>query len=279
MGLIADASGNLYGTTLGSTHGKNASILYSLTPDGSTLTRLATFSPNDVLSGGLVVDASGNIFGTTSRGGTKNVGTVYEFPAGATGSQVTRLASFTGSNGTVPTTGLLITPDGNLVGTTGGGGSQSEGSLFRFNVTANTITTLASFKGSNGNRPVGNIVMDSSGNFFGVTAMGGSKDLGVVFEYVAGNTTSTITRAFSFTGGINGRTPAGAVVIDPNDNLFGTTYLGGKDDRGTVFELAPGGAAQPGSVSSSPPVSTLGQGLLDDRQCRQHHRFWRSVGG
>ena len=260
MGLVTDSAGDFYGTTLGSEHGKNASILFKLSSDGSTLTRLATFDPKSLASGGLVVDSSGNIFGTTTKGGTKKVGTVFEFPAGATGSTVTTLASFTGSNGTLPTTALLIDDDGNLIGTTGGGGTHSEGTLFRFNVTANTITTLASFRGSNGDRPVGNIVADSSGNYFGVTTLGGSKDRGVIFEYVAGNTTSTITSLYSFRGGITGRNPAGALVIDANDNLFGTTYLGGHDDDGTVFELAPGGAAEP--TPSVAAFATQAQGFL-----------------
>jgi uncharacterized repeat protein (TIGR03803 family) len=258
MGLVADASGTLYGTTLGSVHGRNASILFSLSSDGTTLTRLATFSPKDALNGGLVVDSSGNIFGTTARGGTKHAGSVFEFPAGATGSTVTTLASFTVTNGYLPTNALIIDDNGNLVGTTGGGGSRSRGTLFQFNVTANTITTLANFHGSDGSRPVGSIVQDSSGNFFGVTALGGIGNRGVVFEYPAGSTTSSVTRAFAFTGSRKGRVPSGGLVIDANDNLFGTTYLGGIGNRGTLFELAPGGAAEPEPASSTASLTTSG---------------------
>src|ERR1700676_836375 len=50
---------------------------------------------------------------------------------------------------------------------------------------------------------------------------------------------------YSFSGGLDGSTPAAPLIFDPAGNLYGTTYLGGSPncnayrytDCGTVFEL------------------------------------------
>jgi uncharacterized repeat protein (TIGR03803 family) len=261
-GLTADSSGNLYGTTLGSTKGANASTVFMIAASSGTFIKVANIKPAEQALGGVVVDLSGNIFGTTSRGGTKNLGTVFSFPAGSTSSFVTTLASFTGSNGTVPTSNLLLDSGGNVVGISGGGGTHSAGTIFRFNVTASTITTLAHFRGSNGSRPLGNLIVDASGNYYGVTALGGSKGRGVVFEFPAGTTSSTVTALFSFTGKSTGQNPTGALVLDNDGRLYGGTYSGGTSNRGVIFEISEGGSSAPALAPAVPTGSTTRVGLL-----------------
>lgn len=253
-GLTADSSGNLYGTTLGSTKNSNtnASTVFMIAASSGTFVKIANIKPAEQALGGVVVDSSGNLFGTTSRGGTKNLGTVFSFPAGSTSSFVTTLASFTGSNGTVPTGNLLLDSNENIVGTTGGGGTHSAGTIFRFNVTASTITTLANLRGSNGSRPVGNLIVDASGNYYGVTTLGGSKGRGAVFEFPAGTTTSTVTLLFSFTGKSTGQNPTGALVLDADGHLYGGTYSGGTSNRGVIFEISEGGSAAPVTLIANP---------------------------
>ena len=69
--------------------------------------------------GGLLVDSHGNLYGTTSGGGLGGFGTVFEYNAQS--GQLNVLASFDGTNGKEPTSGLIMDSRGNLYGTTGRG--------------------------------------------------------------------------------------------------------------------------------------------------------------
>ncbi len=80
---------------------------------------------------------------------------------------------------------------------------------------------------------------DSSGNLFGTTDRGGANDDGTVFEMANGSTTITTLSSFN---SVDGTDPEGGLVMDESGNLYGTTYSGGADGDGTVFEVAQGTA-------------------------------------
>jgi len=90
--------------------------------------------------------------------------------------------------------------------------------------------------------PDAGLVMDSSGNLFGTTQMGGGCNLagcGTVFELspVSGGGWSFST-LYNFKGGSDGSSPAASLILDTSGNLYGTTQGGGDFDFGTVFELS-----------------------------------------
>ncbi len=106
---------------------------------------------------------------------------------------------------------------------------------------AATLTTLASFAGTDGVEPVAGLVLDAAGDLFGTTQAGGANAAGTVFEIVrtasgyAG--TPTVLHSFgSFAG--DGLQPVAGLVLDAAGDLFGTTQYGGANDAGTVFEIA-----------------------------------------
>jgi uncharacterized repeat protein (TIGR03803 family) len=122
--VILDSKGNLYGTTADG-GSSNAGIVFKLSPSG-TETVLYTFAggpdgANPTVS--LVRDKAGNLFGTTYNGGNGNGsgdGTVFEISPSGTH---TVLYTFTGgADGAVPDAGLILDKQGNLYGTTIGGG-------------------------------------------------------------------------------------------------------------------------------------------------------------
>jgi len=99
------------------------------------------------------------------------------------------------------------------------------------------LITLASFNNINGAGPLASLIMDSSGNLYGTTEVGGASGVGTVFEVVAGS--GSITTLASFNS-FNGAYPESGLVEDSSGNLFGTTYRGGAFGYGTVFEVVAG---------------------------------------
>jgi uncharacterized repeat protein (TIGR03803 family) len=93
-GLVQDARGNLYGTTLfGGT--ANLGTVFKLDATGTETVLHSFTGPPDGLDplGVLILDAAGNLYGTTQSGGTAMQGTVFKLDAART---ETVLHSFTG---------------------------------------------------------------------------------------------------------------------------------------------------------------------------------------
>jgi uncharacterized repeat protein (TIGR03803 family) len=238
-GLIRDKQGNLYGTTSGYNGGYGNGAVFKVTPDG-TLTILYEFSGGEdglCPYGGLVSDFQGNLYGTTYRGGASGYGTVFEV---APDGKETVLHSFSGGpDGSYPAAGLLRDGNGNLYGTTTGGGTGGYGTVFRVAKTG-TEKVLHSFTGADGFYPIASLVEDATGNLFGTTESGGSHGKGTVFRVTKTGTTKVL---YSFTGGLDGGSPTAALVLDKQGNLYGTTSGGGNsnclDGCGVVFKLIP----------------------------------------
>jgi uncharacterized repeat protein (TIGR03803 family) len=277
-GLIADAAGNLFGTTLdGGASGVGTVFEIARTTTGyaSTPTRLVSFSGTNgsYPASELIIDASGDLFGTTAQGGAYGWGTVFEIVKTATGyaSYVTILISFSGIDGGGSEAGLISDDAGNLIGTTSEGGASFQsatmpgfGTVFEVAKTAtgyaSAPTTLVSFNGANGEYPYAGLIADAGGNLFGTTSSGGANGDGTIFEIpktVTGYASNPTTLA-TFNGA-NGQYPFSVLVADASGDLFGTTYWGGanyintgrENGNGTVFEIvktATGYAATPTSL-------------------------------
>jgi uncharacterized repeat protein (TIGR03803 family) len=169
-GLVLDRSGNLYGETLQG--------IYELKPTGSGWieTTLHSFQPQDGTHpyGGLILDQAGNLYGTTSQSGPNGGGTVFKLTPSNGQWTLTVLYAFSGPQG--PHARLTMDAVGNLYGTNYENGAHFAGSVFKLTRTGNgwTYTDLYDFTGGDdGALPVGNIVVDPSGNIFGTTSQGG----------------------------------------------------------------------------------------------------------
>jgi uncharacterized repeat protein (TIGR03803 family) len=131
--LARDPSGNLYGTTItGGIKGQLCcGTVFKVTASGeeTVLYRFSGISGDGFPQDGVVRDSSGNLYGTTQNGGPDNAGTVFKIdPAG----EKTVLYSFTGStDGGYPMAGVVLDTEGNLYGTTFGGGSSGAGTVFK----------------------------------------------------------------------------------------------------------------------------------------------------
>ena len=183
-GLIADASGNLYGTTSTSGSGGSGTV-FKMAAGSHVLTTLASFDGSNGISpqANLIADANGNLYGTTYgyRFGSKNTpGTVFEVAADT--HSLSTLVTFNSTNGAKPGAGLIFDANGNLFGTTSSGGDNSKGTVFEVDAVTGALTTLVSFDGSNGQSPYAGLIADANGNLYGTTYGGGDFGYGTVFE-------------------------------------------------------------------------------------------------
>jgi uncharacterized repeat protein (TIGR03803 family) len=265
-GLVADAAGNLYGTTYsaGSTRNGTAFELSPKAGGGWTETTIYTFSGADGSGpmGSMLLDAAGNLYGTTLGGGAQTYGTVFQLKRDGSGGWTENvLADFDQGSGS-PTSGVISDAAGNLYGTTVYNGGYGYGEVFKLTPGANGTWTgqiLHSFNYNGTDGVSGNsLVLDAAGNLFGTTSQGGSKDCGgvgcgMVFELSAssgGSWTEKILYSFSDSG-TNGIEPEAGLVLDAAGNLYGTTTIGGAGPChppygyygcGTVYELMPSGS-------------------------------------
>ncbi len=140
------------------------------------------------------------------------------------------------NDGSYPMARLVLGAQGNLYGTTSGGGTFDHGTVFKLGATGSE-TVMYSFAGSpDGESPNTSLVIDGQGNLYGTTGSGGIRLQGTVFKV---NPTGSETVLYSFEKATkNGATPNG-VVRDEQGNLYGTTHRGGDGSpaAGTVFKV------------------------------------------
>ena len=274
-------------------------------PRAANLTALVSFcalancADGMTPKGGVIADAHGNLFGTTGCGGAHNGGTVFEIRKTRRGyaSTPTILVSFCAlpncADGKLPIGDLLADADGNLFGATFAGGGQGGvnnganggGTVFEITKTATsyagTPTILVSFCAlancADGLNPVGGLIADAHGNLFGATDVGGTHGWGTVFEITKTATgyASTPTILVSFCAVANcadGLTPGAALIADAEGNLFGTTFNGGANSEGVVFEITDTGfVARPvQAVFAGPPGKSNCFGNSVATLARQH---------
>lgn len=257
-GVIKDAKRNLYGGAAGGAYG--GGTLFKLSPSGQ-LTVLYSFgatSSDGTAPGDLIVDSAGNFYGAAPAGGISGCndngwsgcGTISKVTA--TG-QETVLYSFCSqancSDGSHPAGRLIMDGHGNLYGTTFYGGAFGGGTVFKLDPATGTETVLYSFAGgSDGQGPLGGLLMDSAGNLFGTTLHGGGSPFsscaangyvgcGTVFELTTTGKETVLHSFCSQPNCIDGSGPCARLIKDGNGNFYSTTYYGGTYNGGAVFVL------------------------------------------
>jgi len=199
-GVVFDAAGNLYGTTInGGAYG--AGVVFKLAPNpDETWTESVLYSFSYGLGGSfpyhatLIIDAAGNLYGTTPSGGGSSC-TAPGFGSGC---------------------GVVFKLAPNL------DGIWTESVLHTF------------IGGAEGAVPDAGVVFDAAGNLYGTTLYGGA-DFGVVFKLTSSGWSETVLHTFFGYG----RNPDAPVLFDPAGNLYGTASNGGEPPYGLVLEITP----------------------------------------
>ncbi len=175
----------------------------------------------------------------TGSGGTTTSKPVTLTVAPATGAA---LASFgVAPDGRHPTATPALGSDGFLYGATLDGGSAGTGTLFRVSPAGERaqLHSFGSGAGSEGSGPLGGLTLGPDGFLYGTTSNGGTFNNGVVFR---ATTDGAVTPLHSFSGGSDGAVPYGGVSVAADGTVYGTTFFGGANGKGTVFRIGAGGA-------------------------------------
>jgi uncharacterized repeat protein (TIGR03803 family) len=251
--LVLDSAGNIYGTTVqGGALGSGT--VFQVTPSG---THTVLYSFTGGADGGqpykgVTLDAQGNLYGSTVVGGTfagpcveAGCGVVYKLTnSGGVWTQ-TVIHTFPGGNdGYGPGAGVTFDQHGNLYGMTPTGGSKGFGVIYQMKPGTNGTwkeRVIHTFTGGNDGATgsAGRLILDASGNFYGVATAGGANGSGTAFELIpSAGGTWTFKTLYAFKGSPDAGFPYGALAFDAAGNLYGTTYYDGANDLGSVYKLA-----------------------------------------
>ncbi|HSH66138.1 MAG TPA: choice-of-anchor tandem repeat GloVer-containing protein [Bacteroidia bacterium] len=196
--LIQTADGKIYGMTReGGVKGDG--VLFQFDPVTSNFNKKIDFDDElrgSYPEGGLTVGDDGKLYGVTSAGGinvTADVpngcGVLFQYdPLTNT---YTKKIDFDGTaNGSNPNGTLVKTADGKLYGMTTTGGinntddTRGYGVLFQYDPSSSTVSKKLDFDGkNNGANPNGSLLLASNGYLYGVTNAGGTKNMGVIFQF------------------------------------------------------------------------------------------------
>ncbi len=125
-----------------------------------------------------------------------------------------------------------------LVGMSTHGGTYNRGTIFSIN-TSGSLDTIYNFKDINGCSPMGNLVQDTAGNLYGVTASCGKLGVGTLFKFNPKDKSITTLVDFSIALGAG---PTGSLILGSDGDLYGMTNVGGEKGKGTIFKCTTSGA-------------------------------------
>jgi len=273
--LSPDVFGNINGTALFGGNTSNATCIadgppfgcgtvFKISPWGQYSVRY-TFTGESGVDGsnpwdGLISDTWGNVYGTTFGGGlpgVSNVGNGTVFKVTPSGTENV-LYEFTGyADGSSPYASLIGDNQGNLYGTTSGGGVEyalsGYGVVFKLEPNGHEVVLHTFTGGSDGGVPYAGLIGDCSGNVYGAATSGGivnggaggAAGNGVVFKITANGTYKVL---YSFNGGTDGANPFSTLIADQSGNLYGTATLGGivggptgQSGNGVVYKVSGAG--------------------------------------
>ena len=233
-GLVRDSAGSLYGTTRsGGQFGYGTVFKLSRKGQFSVLHAFANGADGNT-PGGLVMDSAGDLYGSAAGGGRFNSGTIFKL---ANKRKFSVLYSFTGgADGKAPSGGFVWDADGNLYGTTYGGGDEQDcgggcGVVFKLDTNGNQTVLYTFSDFADGQQPSAGLTLGPDGRLYGTTDFGGNincgdlsgNGCGVAFDLdMHGN--ETVFRSFEYSAGDD---PTAGLIRDAAGNFYGTTVFGG----------------------------------------------------
>ena len=191
---------------------------------------------------GVTFDRSGNMYGTTLGGGNNGTiaGVIWEITSSGSYKVLHNFGS--SGDGANPKGGVTIDRSGNLFGTTVGGGTNGGGTVWEI-TSSGTYQKIHDFGAdTDGLGPESSVTVDNSGNLFGTTFFNHPADaVGILWEI---STAGNYRILHKFGSGADAAAPYAKVVIDGSGNIFGTSYGGGANNVGSIWEMSSTGQFQ-----------------------------------
>jgi uncharacterized repeat protein (TIGR03803 family) len=268
--LLQGSDGYLYGTTM---YGGAYSLgtIFKVRPNGDGFVQLRSlggsydaqqpFAP-------LIQGQDGFLYGTTQLGGNTAVGgasgfgTIFKISSDGSTEVILHNFQPAVNDGHYPHAALVQSANGTLFGVTYEGGSTTSvdgsgyGTIFKLNPDGSGFTILHNFDptvaGGDGKYPWPSLVIGNDGALYGTCSGGGSGTAptgnygaGTVFKINQDGSGYTVLYNFG-SSSADGYSPRSPLVRASDGGLFATTPLGGANNGGVLFRLAP-----------SPPVLAL----------------------
>jgi len=174
--------------------------------------------------------------------------------------QYTTLLNFADDTTGLSPYGSLISDGTFLYGMTTSGGTNSHGTIFKIMPDGTGYVQLLDFAGpTTGRNPYGSLISDDT-FLYGMTAYGGTNNLGTIFKIMPNGT--GYVKLLDFAGTTNGSLPFGSLISD-GTFLYGMTQNGGTNDMGTIFKIMPDGTGYvklldfAGATNGMNPYSSL----------------------
>ena len=230
--LTEGKNGILYGMTAvaGS---NNSGTLFSFNPYSDEFKVLYNFTEwSDVgPDGKLILHPNGKLYGINTDGGKNYKGYLFEFDP-KTKEFVIKIM-FDDYNHYNPSGALCLSSNGNLYGITEKGGTNNNGTIFKYNPINNEYTKLVDFDESHGEFANGGLVEISPNIFIGQRFGDWQDNNGIIYKYV--ENINEIEKIYSFDG-LNGKNPTGKLTLTKDNKLIGQTTYGGENNKGVLFE-------------------------------------------
>jgi uncharacterized repeat protein (TIGR03803 family) len=236
---------------LGGDHGGGTVFQLSPTPNGWVQTVLYSFTggaDGGEPYKGVSIDGQGNLYGTAVTGGSGSCeggcGVAYKLTnSGGTWTQTVIHAFTGGDDGSGPGARVTIDRSGNVYGMAPTGGAYGLGTIYQIHPHGGSwrFQVIHSFTGgADGSSGSAGRMFLSQRRLYGAATTGGNYGSGVVFELTPTAVGEWDFRTlYSFRGQPDGSFPYGALLRAPSGKLYGTTYYGGENGIGAVYELSP----------------------------------------
>jgi len=256
--VVFGPDGHLYGMTQYGGDYEDSGAVYTVVPHPGICRSANCFWNESVVHsfnqidgwfggyGDLIWDKQGNMYGATVAAGYDQgyEGNIFQITPSGNGWTEISLYSFSqsGGDGLVPN-GVTFDKAGNLWGTTEFGGANGVGTIFYLTNVPGVgwqETIVHNFQtDTDGTHPLGTLVADSSGNYYGSTNGDGPGGGGTIYELSPSGNGWTFQVIYSFPAGpYDNCGPIGELAMDSAGSLYGTTFCDGAHQQGNVFKLA-----------------------------------------
>ena len=238
--LIQASDGMLYGNTeYGGTIGDGTLFKYDIAT--GELTNKFEFDDVGKETGRYPIAAlfqakDGLLYGLAYNGGFDNSGTLYTYDIAT--STFNKIFDFhEGPNGSAPVSGLTQANDKMLYGVTMVGGANRNGTIYQYDPAFQTYKKKFDFENkTSGETPQSLLLLAADGKLYGTTTYGGSRDMGVFFQFDPASSAFEVKAEFD---SLNGSYPSGELIQLSDGKIYGLARQGGAKDDGVLFQYDP----------------------------------------